>query len=139
MKFFILLMPALLFSSGYGLYSGVNPQIDDSRSDLYLQDYGQKPPGKIPVLFSPNFVRIPHRIHSSPAFSPDRNEVYWSVFSRTSEIKHRQDGKKLMFYSKRPLDNTSNTETNQILLFRRMKRSYSMQILVVFIGGTLLF
>ena len=41
--------------------------------------------------FSPNFIRTKHRLHSSPTFAPKINEVYWSVFPRTSEIKHRNE------------------------------------------------
>jgi Tol biopolymer transport system component len=109
------------------------------------QEYGQKPPGDTPVLFSPSFMRTGHRIHSSPAFSPDGDEVYWSVFPRTLQIRHKKetilcsqklnntwsspkvasfsgehtdggpffsfDGKRLYFYSKRPLDKETKSET----------------------------
>jgi hypothetical protein len=114
-------------------------------------EYGQKPPGKTPVLFSPEFIVTKHRIHSSPAFSPDMNEVYWSVLPRNSDIQHKNetilfsqkvknkwsspkiasfsgeyndggplfsfDGNKLYFYSKRPLDKKSKTETRGEIWF----------------------
>lgn len=41
---------------------------------------GQKPPGMTPELFAPGVVTTEYHEHSSPAFSPDGNEVYWSVF-----------------------------------------------------------
>ena len=41
---------------------------------------GQKPPGKIPELFALDIVTTEYHEHSSPVFSPDGNEVYWSVF-----------------------------------------------------------
>jgi hypothetical protein len=103
--------------------------------------FGQKPPGLKPRIF----LKSKHRIHSSPAFSPDGKEVYWSVFPRTNEFSTRTqvilfsklinekwtspelasfsgkyfdggpffsfDGKKLYFYSLRPLNSTSNKQT----------------------------
>jgi hypothetical protein len=132
-------------------YSNVNSQSSDWELDSFKQDYGQKPPGIIPVHFSPDFIRTKHRIHSSPTFSPDMNEVYWSIFPRTSEFKHREetilfskkvknnwtspkvasfsgkyydggpffshDGKKLYFYSKRPIDKNSKSETKGEIWF----------------------
>jgi len=41
---------------------------------------GQKPPGMTPELFAPGIVTTEFHEHSSPAFSPDGSEVYWSVF-----------------------------------------------------------
>lgn len=41
---------------------------------------GQKPPGIKPELFAPGIVTTEFHEHSSPAFSPDGKEVYWSVF-----------------------------------------------------------
>ena len=53
---------------------------DDSGTKISNMEYGQLPPGRTPVLFSPEFIKTKHRIHSSPTFSPELNEVYWSVF-----------------------------------------------------------
>ena len=131
-RVFILL---LLFLCGF--YSEIYTQNNDWELNS-SQEYGQKPPPKKPVHFSPDFIKTEHRIYSSPTFSPYLNEVYWSVFPRTSEIKHKNetilvskkvnnvwsspkvasfsgeywdggpffshDGKKLYFYSKRPID-----------------------------------
>lgn len=45
---------------------------------------GQKPPGLYPELFAPGVVSTGHFEHSSPVFSPDGRELYWSV--------HYEDG-----------------------------------------------
>lgn len=45
--------------------------------DPYL---GQKPPGMTPEVFAPGIIATCYHEHSSPAFSPDGKEVYWSVF-----------------------------------------------------------
>ena len=41
---------------------------------------GQPLPGNAPELFAPGIITTEYHEHSSPAFSPDGNEVYWSVF-----------------------------------------------------------
>jgi len=41
---------------------------------------GQPPPNTTPSLFAPGIVTTGYHEHSSPAFSPDGSEVYWSVF-----------------------------------------------------------
>lgn len=42
--------------------------------------FGQEPPGTIPAVFAPGIVSIPtYHEHSSPVFSPDGKEVYWSA------------------------------------------------------------
>lgn len=41
---------------------------------------GQKPPGMTPELFAPGIITTEYHEHSSPAFSKDGKEVYWSVF-----------------------------------------------------------
>jgi Tol biopolymer transport system component len=41
---------------------------------------GQEQPGVAPELFAPGVITTAFHEHSSPAFSPDGNEVYWSVF-----------------------------------------------------------
>lgn len=53
--------------------------VNDSKSltGAYL---GQKPPGMTPELFAPGFLSTIAHEHSSPAFSPDGKEVYYSVF-----------------------------------------------------------
>lgn len=107
---------------------------------------GQKPPGKTPEIFARVFMTAKHRIHGSPAFSPDQKEVYWSVFPKTNEFSTKTqvilfskcvnekwtspklanfsgkyfdggpffsyDGRKLYFYSRRPLRKNSDKETD---------------------------
>ena len=42
--------------------------------------FGQATPGRIPTVFAPGIVSIPtYHEHSSPAFSQDGTEVYWSA------------------------------------------------------------
>jgi Tol biopolymer transport system component len=48
-------------------------------------------PGLTPVRFSSEILQTDHRIHSSPAFSPDLNEVYWSVLPRESKAKYKNE------------------------------------------------
>jgi hypothetical protein len=106
--------------------------------DVYL---GRKPPGTKPRLF----LSSKHRIHSAPAISPDKKEIFWSVFPRTNEYSTRtqvilysrfvqnrwlppklapfsgryfdggpvfsHDGRRLYFYSRRPLDKKSHIQT----------------------------
>ncbi len=40
---------------------------------------GQKPPGLIAQLFAPGVVSTEHFEHSSPVFTPDLKELYWST------------------------------------------------------------
>lgn len=40
---------------------------------------GQKPPDTTAALFAPGYVSTKYFEHSSPTFSPDGREVYWSV------------------------------------------------------------
>lgn len=44
-------------------------------------DYlGQTPPGNTPLIFAPDIISTGAHEHSSPTFSEDGNEVYWSVW-----------------------------------------------------------
>ena len=40
---------------------------------------GQKPPSDIPQIFAKGIISTKHMEHSSPTFSPDLKEVFWSV------------------------------------------------------------
>lgn len=94
---------------------------------------GQNPPGTTPEIFAPGVITTEYHEHSSPAFSKDETEVYWSVFINfygpqvilTMQQKGGQwtqpevasfsgqytdgnpcfspDGKKLFFESRRPV------------------------------------
>lgn len=47
---------------------------------------GQKPPGKTPEIFVPGIISNQRSIHSGAIFTPDGNEVYWTVMNG-SEIR----------------------------------------------------
>ncbi len=53
---------------------------DNSAKDLKGPYLGQKPPGMTPEVFAPGTVSTPAYEHGAPAFSPDGNELYWSIF-----------------------------------------------------------
>ena len=97
--------------------------------------FGMKSPGKTPELFAPGIIKNIHRWVSSPTFSPDGTEVYWSagtphgfiekiwfmkqengiwcfpkiaLFSgkyNDGQPQFSLDGKKLFFHSNRPSEN----------------------------------
>jgi len=52
--------------------------------DPYL---GQDPPGMTPEIFAPGIVSNQLSVHSSTIFSPDGNEVYWTVMNEMDRIK----------------------------------------------------
>jgi Tol biopolymer transport system component len=145
MKILAIITFIALSLGNYGDVDNINYNTNDLDSDFAIKDYGQKNPGIVPELFAPDYIRSEHRIHSSPSFSPIKNEVYWSVFPRSSDIKHKDetilfsqklenrwsspkvatfsgkyadggpffssDGRKLYFYSKRPINTKTNVET----------------------------
>jgi hypothetical protein len=51
--------------------------------------FGQKPPGMSPEPFVPNLLPEKYWWHSSPAFSPDGKEVYFSAFIRNKAYSER--------------------------------------------------
>lgn len=58
---------------------------------------GQKPPGNIPVMFAPGVISTQYYEHSSPAFSPDGQSVFWTViYSRQAPARlmemHQEKG-----------------------------------------------
>jgi hypothetical protein len=107
---------------------GIVAALDSGAQFDYL---GQKPPGDEPEVFAAGLVSRATHEHSSPAFAPDGMEVYWSffenqkqtiVFSRLERGKwtgpsvapfsgtysdggpcFTRDGRRLYFYSERPL------------------------------------
>jgi Tol biopolymer transport system component len=46
---------------------------------------GQPPPGKTAQLFAPDIIQ--HLAHSSPTFSPNGKEIYWSTTSENNETR----------------------------------------------------
>lgn len=47
--------------------------------------FNQTPPGKTAQLFAPELIE--HLAHSSPTFTPDGKEMYWSTVSGNNEIR----------------------------------------------------
>ena len=72
-KEFLILTLSILFVFSYCSRQESQPL----QEGAYL---GQKPPGKIPEIFAPGVITTEYHEHSSPAFSLDGSEVYWSVF-----------------------------------------------------------
>ncbi|MCK5367436.1 MAG: PD40 domain-containing protein, partial [Cyclobacteriaceae bacterium] len=50
--------------------------------DAYL---GQRLPGLTPEVFAPDIIN--HLAHSSPSFTPDGKEIYWSTVSGDNETR----------------------------------------------------
>ncbi len=72
---------------------------------------GQKPPGLIPEIFAPGIILTIHQEHSSLAFSPD--------------------GQKLYFYSRRPHKKGGKSEKYlDIWMVRRVKSGWSEALLM---------
>ena len=114
---------------------------------------GQTPPGSTPRVFAPGIVSTDHHEHSSPTFSPDGKEAYWSLWRRPDAgqpqvivfVKQERsqwtpprvapfsgrykdggpvfsyDGKKLYFYSRRPIEagKGEESEANHIWCVER--------------------
>ena len=61
-------------------------------SELKGAYLGQKPPGLIPEIFAPGIITTDINEHSPAAFSPDGNEVFWSVTDgRSLTIKYMKN------------------------------------------------
>lgn len=75
-------MKKIFFSGIFFLMAGIIAATDIYKN-VEIPDgpyLGQKPPGEKPELFAEGIITTEFHEHSSPAFSPDGNEVYWSVF-----------------------------------------------------------
>lgn len=46
---------------------------------------GQISPGKTAKLFAPQIIK--YKAHSSPTFTPDEKEIYWSTVSEKNETR----------------------------------------------------
>jgi Tol biopolymer transport system component len=54
---------------------------------------GQTPPGNIPQIFAPGIISLDNRFETYPAFSPDGNELYFTVVNASwsqGKILHSQ-------------------------------------------------
>ena len=108
--------------------------------DISWKYFGQTPPGKSAEVFAPNIIN--HLAHSSPSFSPNGREIYWSTVSENNETRKifyvkfenniwskpkvatfsgnyhddqpfiSYDGQKLYFASKRPKIKNGNQEND---------------------------
>jgi len=58
-----------------------------SENKLTGDYFGQTPPSNESVLFAPGIISTKHHEHSSPTFSPDGNEVLWSLWERPQNDK----------------------------------------------------
>jgi Tol biopolymer transport system component len=148
-KYFI--SPFLLFVIMFTLCQAQEGTKDKSEFPVLKGPYlGQKPPGLIPEVFAPGIVsRSDYHEHSSPAFSPDGKEVYWSAhvgprkqrifFMKLSDgcwtepeivsfWKDRHgggpvftpDGKRLVFYSTYPESHLAGEEFMNIWFIERL-------------------
>lgn len=112
----------------------------------------QKPPGKSAKLFAPEIIK--HMAHSSPTFTPDGKEIYWSTVSEKNNsrkvyfVKYENnkwsepkvatfsgkfhddqpfisyDGQKLFFASKRPKGKDGNQD-NDIWILNKTQQGWS--------------
>jgi hypothetical protein len=46
-------------------------------------------PGDSPVVFARGIISTDHHEHSAPAFSPESNEVFWSLWRRPKMTNRR--------------------------------------------------
>jgi hypothetical protein len=75
MKILINLIVLLLFVNNISIAQQIAKEFPKLTSP-YL---GQTPPGLIPELFAPGIVSTGNHEHSSPVFTPDLKEMYWST------------------------------------------------------------
>jgi len=64
---------------------GVLLTIEALGQDESWKYLGQIPPGKTAQLFAPDIIK--HLAHSSPTFTPDGKEIYWSTVSGDNETR----------------------------------------------------
>ncbi|TFG79930.1 MAG: hypothetical protein E4H23_04300 [Chrysiogenales bacterium] len=113
---------------------------------------GKTPPGKAAELFAPEIIK--HLAHSSPTFTPDGKEIYWSTTSGENETRKiyytkyennkwspsivapfsgnyhddhpfiSYDGKNLFFASKRPKE-PSGSQENDIWIADKIEQGWS--------------
>jgi hypothetical protein len=84
-------MKTILFSFAFFamLNAGISRTVSPDSSYL-----GQTPPGKIPQVFAPGIISLDNRLETYPAFSPDGNEMFFSVVNSawtTGKILHTRE------------------------------------------------
>jgi hypothetical protein len=136
------------------LWVNETPSAAATHSTELAGDYlGQTPPGSTPVIFAPGIVSTDHHEHSSPTFSPDGKEIYWSRFDDPQSenpaqqilfVRHQDgrwtepqvapfsgeysdggpcfslDGRRLYFYSERPLPGDSGVLKDDVWFVERI-------------------
>jgi Tol biopolymer transport system component len=140
-------MKTFTFILAYLLFTTIN-----YAQEVDWKYYGQTIPDTVPELFMPD--QINHLAHSSPTFSPDGKEIYWSIVGANKQTrkiyyvsfennkwsepkiasfsgKHHDDqpfvsydGKKLFFASKRP-KTTKGEEINDIWICKKVNDEWS--------------
>lgn len=120
--------------------------------DMSWKYLGQTPPDKLAQLFAPEIIN--HLAHSSPTFTPNGKQIYWSTVSENDETRkifyveyenHKwsepmvadfsgkyhddhpfitNDGEKLFFASKRPKAKNGIQE-NDIWILDKTKQGWS--------------
>lgn len=116
---------------------------------------GQKPPGMTPEMFASDIISTQYQNNSSPTFSADMNEVYWSIsfmqgapdvilFMKRETNKWSDpkvasfsgkysdgapflspNGKKLFFHSNRPIESEGEPKDNDIWFVERTDMGWS--------------
>lgn len=128
----------LVLSCLPGCGAGDPPGDEKRPTGPYL---GERPPGRVPAVFARGTISTAAHEHSSPTFSPDGREVYWSLWRRPDKGEPQvimvstlerdgwtsprvapfsghdrdggpvltDDGKRLYFYSRRPVEGQPST------------------------------
>jgi hypothetical protein len=75
--------PFLIFCILFVFSLGIPCSRDRSENFSVLRGpyLGQKPPGMTPEVFAPGIISKRLSVHSAALFSPDGNEVYWTVMN----------------------------------------------------------
>lgn len=94
----IMIIGILLISCNHNNESHSN--IESKFSNLSGSYLGQKPQGMVPEIFAPDIISTEYQNNSSPTFSADMNEVYWS-------ISFMQGAPDVILFMKRESDNWS--------------------------------
>jgi hypothetical protein len=71
------------------LNAGISRTVTSDSSYL-----GQNPPGNIPEIFAPGIISLDNRLETYPTFSPDGNEMFFSVVNTawtTGKILHTRE------------------------------------------------
>jgi hypothetical protein len=140
------------------------PEAPRSSAGPYLN---QPLPGAVPEVFARGIVSTDHLEHSAPAFSPDGNEVFWSLWPMPEAPGDRQviltarrtdglwskpataafsgtfsdggpvfsaDGKRVYFYSQRPLSGEKPNEEYELWVVEKRGETWSAPTCLNLVG-----